>query len=100
MPAPTPPENPNPYDAVREAILASGATGLLDEGIAHLANEGGWRVNRDDTGLVCPHHLDTSGRTATFGYDEALRRNVVTLVLSEDEAREFCGNTFRVKVDP
>lgn len=88
-----------PYKTLKEEMEY--ATNNLDEGLARLAMESGqWRANDDDTGLVCPNHLDTGGRIATFGYDEGLRRNVVTLVLDEDEARAFSGKTFRVKVDP
>jgi len=71
----------------------------LDEAIARVAMETGWRPNADDTALVCPHHLDTGGKRATFGYDGVLGRNVVTLVLDEEESRMFCNCTFRVLVD-
>lgn len=67
----------------------------LDEGLARLAMESGqWRANDDDTGLVCPNHLDTGGVPAALHDD-----GTVVVALTEDEKRRLEGKTFRVRLE-
>lgn len=89
-----------PPDALDQAVGVYPGDGLADAVTrAVLDAEAGWVLDADG-GLACPNHLDTGGKLASFGFDEGLRRNVVLLVLDEDEARTFAGQTFRVRVDP